>query len=374
MQQDTGTRGRPLGVLIVEDSARDAERAAAELQRAGYAPEYRRVMTAEEMAAALDDRTWDLILCADNLSQFDYKGALALARQKRVVAPVLLVSAGAVDEAAVAAVKAGARDIVMKDRLSRLAHAVERELEAARNRVRQRALEDSIQRSEKRFRALIEHSFDAICLVDTNAVFLYASPSAERILGYPAAELVGRSAFELIVTEDIPITQERLGEVIASPGETRCVQIRVIRKDGEVIWTEHFGTNLLDEESVGAVVVNFRDITGQRQLEQILRGKEERAQRELAELENIYQSAPVGLCLIGTDFRYLRINERLAAINGLPAGKHVGRSVGEVMPNAAPRFVPMLRRIIESGKPVLDWQFHTRLAGGRRDCWKATIR
>jgi PAS domain S-box-containing protein len=369
MHPDQGIAGHPLNVLIVEDSAEDAELAVLELRRAGYAPEYRRVSTALEMSAALDDRPWDLILCAHRLSEFTYEGALALVREKRIPAPVLLVSGTVVDEAAVSAVKAGARDIIMKDRLSRLGHAVERELEAARNRIRQRALEEGVQRSEKRFRALIEHSFDAICLLDAQAVMLYASPAAERILGYAAGELVGRNAIDLVAPEDRRLARRRLGEVLTMPGQTVTVQVRAIRKNGDVIWTEHFGTNLLNEESVAAVVLNFRDITAQKRFELILRENEERAQRELAELEHIYHTAPVGLCLIGADLRYLRINERLAAMNALPAGEHLGRTVWEVIPEAAPFFAPLLQRIIASGRPVLDWQFRTEksAAGGPRD-------
>ncbi len=356
---------RTLNVLIVEDSADDADRAVLELERAGYAPDWQRVSSAEEMAAALDRKRWDLVLCAHSLADFTYKAALALVREKRSVAPVLLMSGTAVDEAAVSAVKAGARDIIMKDRLSRLGHAVERELEAAQGRVRQRALEADVKRSEKRFRALIEHSFDAICLLDAQANILYASPSAERILGYTAEELAGRNAFGLVALEDLPLARERLGAVIDLPGHTLGVQVRVIRKDGEIIWTEHFGTNLLHESSVGAVVVNFRDISAQKRSEQMLRDKEERAQRELAELEHIYQTAPVGLCLIDADLRYLRINQRLAAMNGLAAGEHLGRTVWEVLPDSASFFAPLLQRIIDSGRPVLDWQFRTAKPGGR---------
>src|ERR1700721_3964503 len=100
-----GIAGRPLSVLIVEDSAEDAERSVLDLRRAGYAPDYRRVSTAPEMEAALADRPWDLILCAHSLSDFTYEGALALVRERRIAAPVLLVSGTAVDEAAVSAVK-----------------------------------------------------------------------------------------------------------------------------------------------------------------------------------------------------------------------------------------------------------------------------
>ena len=361
--------GRPLSVLIVEDSAEDAERAAVELRRAGYAADCRRVADVKEMAAALEERPWDIILCAHTLRAFTYERALALLREKRVTAPVLLVSAAAADDSAIWAVKAGARDVIMKDRLSRLGHAVERELEAARNRVRQRSLEEGVQRTERRFQALIEHSFDAICLLDAAATMTYASPAAERILGYPAAELVGRNALNLVVPEDRPLARQRLGELLATPGHTLTVQVRVKRRDGGVVWTEHSGTNLLHEESVRGVVVNFRDITSQKRFEQMLRENEERVHRELAELEHIYQTAPVGLCLIGQDLKYLRINERLAAMNGLPARAHLGRSVWEVLPETARFFVPLLRRILETGRPVLDWQFRTEkpAAGGPRD-------
>jgi len=355
--------GRKLDVLIVEHSVEDAGVIALELQRAGFAPGYRRVSTAQEMTAALEEQPWDLVLCSDGVPDFTYQAALALLREKRIAAPVLLVcNTTLATEEAVAAVRAGARDIIMKDRLSRLAHAVERELEAACNRVRHRALEQEVQKSNKLFRALIEHSFDAVCLVSAEAVFQYVSPSAERILGYRAEELIGRNAFELVAPEDRPLGQQRLGELVGMPGETLTVQLRVRRKNGELIWTEHIGTNLLDAESAAAVVINFRDITEQKRFEQMLRENEERAQEELAELEHIYDTAPVGLSLLDTDLRYLRINERLAAMNGRPAEEHLGRTIWEVLPESAAFAAPLLKRIIESGRPVLDWHYRTEKA------------
>ena len=359
-----GQGERPLHVLIIDDSAETADKVAAELERAGYTPDYRRVNGPEAISAALTEQVWDLILCANHLRDFSSAKAVGLAEQKGVTAPVLLICTGVVDEAAVAALKAGARDVIMKDRLSRLAHAVERELAEAQGRVRHRELEAGIQRSEKRFRALIEHSLDAICLLNAQAVILYASPAAERILGYGSDELAGRNAFDLILPADHPLALLRLGEMLALPEQTLTAQLRLIRKDGDLIWTEHLGTNLLGEESVAALVVNFRDITAQKSVEQKLRENEEHAQRELAELEHIYHTAPVGLCLIGADLRYLRINERLAVMNGLPADEHLGRTVWEVIPEAAPFMAPMLTRILESGKPLLDWQFRTEKPAG----------
>ena len=74
----------------------------------------------------------------------------------------------------------------------------------------------------------------------------------------------------------------------------------------------------------------------------------------LLEIEAIYQTAPVGLCVLDADLRYVRINERLAEINGVPAADHIGRTVREVVPHLADAVEPVFRRILETGEPVLD--------------------
>jgi PAS domain S-box-containing protein len=85
-----------------------------------------------------------------------------------------------------------------------------------------------------------------------------------------------------------------------------------------------------------------------------LRESEARAQRQLVELEQVYETAPVGLCFVNTELRYVRINERLAAINGAPVSYHVGRSIRDISPLAAPTIEPLIRKVVESGRPILD--------------------
>ncbi|MGA8141156.1 MAG: PAS domain-containing protein [Desulfobaccales bacterium] len=75
---------------------------------------------------------------------------------------------------------------------------------------------------------------------------------------------------------------------------------------------------------------------------------------DLIELETLYRTAPVGLCLVDRDLRYVRINERLAAINGKPPGEHIGRTIREIIPEMASRIEPFYRRVFESGEPILD--------------------
>ncbi|HEY0995648.1 MAG TPA: PAS domain-containing sensor histidine kinase [Gemmatimonadaceae bacterium] len=77
------------------------------------------------------------------------------------------------------------------------------------------------------------------------------------------------------------------------------------------------------------------------------------ARRHLDELEATYRSAPVGLGVLDRDLRFIRINDRLAEMNGLPAGAHVGRTVREIVPALADQAEPVLRHVIESGEPAI---------------------
>ena len=82
--------------------------------------------------------------------------------------------------------------------------------------------------------------------------------------------------------------------------------------------------------------------------------KYKEVRQALSELAAIYNDAPVGLAVIGTDFRYQRINSRLAELNGLPAEAHIGRTVREVLPKLADISESLIRKIVETGRPILN--------------------
>ncbi len=87
---------------------------------------------------------------------------------------------------------------------------------------------------------------------------------------------------------------------------------------------------------------------------QALHRNEQLLRDQFAELDLLYHTAPVGLCLVNTDLRFLRINEELASINGLPVEAHIGRTVQEVLPDIADDIEPIFREVISSGRPRLD--------------------
>ena len=130
-EQETASKSPALRVLMVEDSEDDAELLLRELRRGGYDPDFQRVDTAADMHAALDRQTWDLVLTDHDMPNFSALGALTIMQNRGLDLPFIIVSGTIGEDAAIAAMKAGAHDFVMKGNPARLIPAVERELREA---------------------------------------------------------------------------------------------------------------------------------------------------------------------------------------------------------------------------------------------------
>src|SRR6266404_8177692 len=183
----------PLQVLIVEDSENDAALLEIELERGGYAPVCHRVETAKALGAALERQPWDLVIADYVMPHFNGLAALALVKERGLDLPFIIVSGHISDDTAVAAMKAGAHDYVMKENLARLGSAVERELREAAVRREQRQSEESL-KVEHTFREAIENSVPAgITAVDLDRSQTYVNPGFCAMVGWSEAELLGRN-------------------------------------------------------------------------------------------------------------------------------------------------------------------------------------
>lgn len=140
---------KPLRVLIVEDSADDAELLARELRRGGYEPVYERVETAADMQAALAQQTWDLVVSDHSVLQFDSLAALNVLKASGTDIPFIIVSGTIGEELAVQAMKAGASDYLVKGKLARLIPVVARELADAEERRARHAAEQVLRDREQ---------------------------------------------------------------------------------------------------------------------------------------------------------------------------------------------------------------------------------
>jgi len=179
----------PLRVLMVEDSEDDAVLVSRELKRSGFGIDFERVDTPEDMWSALNHKNWDIVVADYSMPRFNGLAALALLQQSGLDLPFVIVSGTIGEEVAVAAMKAGAHDYVMKDKLARLGPAVRRELHEAEVRNARREAEnrnvelyqETLQQSSK-LAALLEIGQDISAILDLEKVLARIASHAKELL------------------------------------------------------------------------------------------------------------------------------------------------------------------------------------------------
>ncbi len=278
----------PLRVLILEDSEFDARVIVQALRSGGYDVSWRRVEAALAMQEALGAQAWDVVLADYNIPDFNAPQALRILQTAGLDIPFIIVSGGIGEDVAVAAMKAGAHDYVMKGNPARLLPAVERELRESVVRRRQRETEARVRESELRYRTLWETSPDAVLFCDASAVVGFANPAAEAVFGWTVGELAGLSLAALEPEGGGGLTKALASlesDVVAEAGgasSRALVEGPARRKDGREIVVE-VASSRMDLPDRRWFVLFARDITEKRKNEAALRSREEqmRAAREI---------------------------------------------------------------------------------------------
>jgi diguanylate cyclase (GGDEF)-like protein/PAS domain S-box-containing protein len=201
-QRTRMTPDRELRVLMLEDVPAEAELCQRELQRAGLKFKALRVDTRAAFEQGLKEFEPDLILSDFSMpTAFDGLSALGLAREASADIPFIFVSGTIGEDRAVEAMKRGATDYVLKDRLARLPPVVARALKEARERGVRRNAEEEIQEREARIRLILDNALDAFITIDQIGAVIEWSRQAEAMFGWKREEILGRSLDETIVPE-----------------------------------------------------------------------------------------------------------------------------------------------------------------------------
>jgi hypothetical protein len=251
-----------ISALLVEDNPGDA-RLFLELVRETGA-EHLKLEHVDRLDAALarlSSEHFDVVLL--DLSLPDEQGLNTLLRTHTHAPKVpIVILTGLDDEAlAVKAVRAGAQDYLVKGRVD--GDLLVRSMRYATER--SRAVE-ALERREEHYRSLIEHSLDLISILNVDGTIRYVSPSHERVLGYRLDELVGQNVFAFIHPDDLAGVKENFTR---SEGAA-SLECRFRHKDGSWRMMESFGRNLSHVPGVSGLVVNSRDVTDRKRLEEQL--------------------------------------------------------------------------------------------------------
>ena len=136
-------------------------------------------------------------------------------------------------------------------------------------------IEESLEHSERRLRALIENSQEEISLITVDGTLIYESPTTRRTLGYPEGSFIGLNLFELFHPEDRDSAIKTLEQVIREPDGHQEALFRVRHQDGSWRWLEGNVHNLLHEPAIQAIVINYRDVTERKLAEEQLQARNE---------------------------------------------------------------------------------------------------
>jgi PAS domain S-box-containing protein len=128
-----------------------------------------------------------------------------------------------------------------------------------------------LRRSEERFRSLVRNSIDVQLIATAEGVITYESAAVERVLGHRVEDRIGRNILEDLHPDDRTWAAQTMRDVASLPGAQVAAEVRVQHADGSWLVIEAVAKNLLDDPAVGGVVVNYRDVTGRKSLEDELK-------------------------------------------------------------------------------------------------------
>jgi two-component system sensor histidine kinase UhpB len=277
----------PLRVLMVEDSEDDAFMLERELKRGGYEPVYQRVQTARDMAAQLKEQEWDIVISDYIMPKFNGLDAFGVLKDAGLDLPFILISGKIGEDTAVDAMRAGVHDYIMKDKLTRLVPAIQRELKEAVVRRERKLAEEALQESEKRFALFMRHLPGLAYIKDEEGKILYINEFAEKTYGWKIKEVLGKTDFDLWPQE--VASKIRDGDQLAISKRRVVESMDEIERDGAIITYLSYKFPIIRKGSVTLLGSISIDITKRKKAEDLLKQTSEqlKIEREALERKNI---------------------------------------------------------------------------------------
>jgi len=249
-------------VLMVEDSADDAELAVHELRAAGLDPQWTRVDDELSFLAALADGV-DAITGDLDVPGFDGLHALALRNELAPETPFIVVSGKVSDDHAALVLAQGATDYILKDRMSRLGPAVARSIEEHHTEVARRRAEQAESDNRERWETLVRNSTDILSIVDADGRLIFGNGSLVSMLGPDLTldDVLGRRITDHVHPEDIRAASAGIRDAVAREGVAVPLSARLRFGSGGWRHLEGVANSRLSDPTIRGIVINARDMT-----------------------------------------------------------------------------------------------------------------
>ena len=282
-----------LNVLIVEDRPADAELLVRELRRAGFEFDWQRVETETDYRARLTPDI-DVILADYHLLDFHATDALRLLQKQELDIPFIVVTGALTEEVAVACLKLGAADYLLKDRPARLGEAVKQALQQKKLRQEKQSAIAALRESEERFRTIFENAPIGMIIANSGGKILQTNRGLHEILGYSKDELRQMSFKDIIHPDDLAgsLNLSQVLPGLSSNDSYDRQERRYFRKDGQVVWGDTTAFIIHDSKRKSQHTVTvIQDITERKIADEALRENEKRYRRVVSSIsDHVYMT------------------------------------------------------------------------------------
>ncbi|MBT0665931.1 PAS domain S-box protein [Geobacter pelophilus] len=311
-------RERPLRILHLEDSPRDAELIRERLIDAGFSLQLDWAASELKFASLLQRGGYDLVLADYLLPGFEAPAALSLVNALAPGLPFIVVSGAVGEEKAVELLKLGATDYVLKDRLDKLPLAIERALDEIGEQKARRRAEEELRISEGKYRRIVDTAAEGIWSLGADHLTTFVNARMTEMLGYTGAEMFGRPMADFMFDEDVPNHLLRMGN--RRHGQPEHYERRFRRKNGEAVWTLVSATPILDDQhQFQGSFAMFTDITERKlagdELQRLKDDLERRVLERTIELQEKYAELErMNKLFVGRELKMVELKERITEL------------------------------------------------------------
>jgi diguanylate cyclase (GGDEF)-like protein/PAS domain S-box-containing protein len=351
-----------LRILMLEDTPTDAELAEHELRKAGIVFTSMRVETQDAFVQALDEFRPDIVLSDYKLPDFSGMAALEIIQRDHPEVPVIIVTGALSDVKAVELIQAGAMDYVLKDRLARLAPAVQRALEAEQGIRSRNATELALRESVVFQNSLLDAIPIPVFYKDRDGRYLGFNRAYETFFGATKDQLIGKTVFDISPQELAEIYQAKDTELIENGG-VQQYEAQVKNKHGELREVIFYKAVFADSrENVGGLIGAILDITERNQAEKLL--------TEYAAIVESTDDAIVGKTLDGIITSWNKGAERML---GYSSVEIIGHSILDLIPEERHHEEQEILEKIRHGESVRHYETIRRCKDGHKIDLSVTI-
>ncbi len=229
--------------------------------------------------------------------------------------------------------------------------------------------QEALRLSEERFRSLVTNSSDVVVLLSREGIYSYVSPAVEKVLGFAPGHFINRDSIDFIHPDDHQRIKTLLAELLRVPGESVKFQDRMMHKDGSWRWVEGVGMNGLEIPGIQALIVNYRDITERKVVEEKLAIMAMVLAEEKARDEALLTSVGEGVIFIDQEGIVRLVNPEGAKLFGLKGADMLGKPYTQLwqVKDSLGNFVQdrPISRVLATGENVSSGDyFYTRSDGG----------